>query len=192
MHRRRAAQRQRITRINDDIDQRQTVARRNAVLAQRQRLAPAHQPQHADKRQRHPQPLQRMRPPAQKNYIHQQHRERNQRGNHRHIDHTRATGKSAIQHHIEQRKTAAADDEQPPRPRLQLWPVGANLAVEQQRKQRRCQQPAPKRERIRRQPRLAELAGNTAGRPKKRREKKHHIRMRQTVGLEKFHGIRKK
>ena len=107
MHRRRAAQRQRITRINDDIDQRQTVARRNAVLAQRQRLAPAHQPQHADKRQRHPQPLQRMRPPAQKTYIHQQHRERNQRGNHRHIDHTRATGKSAIQHHIEQRKTAA-------------------------------------------------------------------------------------
>ena len=109
---------------------------------------------------------QRMRPPAQKTYIHQQHRERNQRGNHRHIDHTRATGKSAIQHHIEQRKTAAADDEQPPRPRLQLWPVGANLAAEQQRKQRRCQQPAPKRERIRRQPRLAELAGNITGRPK--------------------------
>ena len=139
-----------------------------------------------------PQPLQRMRPPAQKTYIHQQHREWNQRGNHRHIDHTRATGKSAIQHHIEQRKTAAADDEQPPRPRLQLWPVGANLAAGQQRKQRRCQQPALKRERIRRQPRLAELAGNIAGRPKKRREKKHHIRMRQTVGLEKFRGIRKK
>ena len=189
MHPWRAPQRQRIARINRARYQRQPVARRNALFQQRRRMTTAHHPHHANERQRHAAPLQRMRPPAQHEYVHQQHRQRNQRGNNRHIDHAGAAGKGAVKHNVEQRKTAAADDQQPPGAHPQRWPVVADAGAKEERQQRRRQQPAPEGELMRRQPRLAQFAGDIAGRPKQRCQQQHHIRMRQPVGLQEFHRI---
>ena len=185
MHRRGATQCQRITGINHRRDQRQRIALGQPRIQQRARIALAHHPDHADKRQRHPQPLQRMRPSAQTKDLDQQHHHRNQGGDNRHIDHRSAARKRAVQHNIKKRETAAADDQQPPRPPLEHGQIMTNPCAEQPRQQRRRQHPAPESERIRRQPHLAELAGDITRRPKKRRQKKHDIRMRQAVCLPK-------